>query len=103
MATFQRSPMGQSTRRSVGWGATSVALGFLGLAFAFLAPLGAMVSAAGLLCGIVGCLLARSNRSTGFWWSLGGTALSLVAVLTGISLTDFSTLRERFGSSLFGL
>ena len=103
MATFQRHSMGRSERRYVGLGATSVTLGFLGLAFAFLAPLGAMVSAAGLLCGIVGCLLARSNRSAGFWWSLGGTALSLVAVITDISLTDFSVLRERLGSSIFGL
>jgi hypothetical protein len=62
-----------------------------------------MVSTAGLLCGIVGCLLARTNRSAGFWWSLGGTALSLAAVIADMSLTDFSVLRERFGSSLFGL
>jgi hypothetical protein len=95
--------MPNPTRQRMGLGVASVTLGFLGMMFVFLAPLGAMVSAAGLLCGIAGCFLAGSRRASGFWWSLGGTLLSLAALIVDLSLTDFSVLRERFGSSLFGL
>lgn len=95
MASFPSSTP-PTMRRYLGLGAASVCLGVGGLAFAFLAPFGALLAACGLLCGILGLVLTGSRRRSGFWWSLGGTALSVIALVLDVGLTDFATVRHWF-------
>lgn len=94
MATFPRSP-GTTTRQGpLGFGAAAVTLGFIGIGFAFLAPFGLLLSAAGFICGIIGWMRARPGRSPGFWWSLWGTLLSLIAVATNLFLLNYGTFKN---------
>jgi hypothetical protein len=94
MATVPGGPVTTNRRGSLGFGAAAVTLGFMGLGFTFLAPLGVLLSAAGLICGIVGWVLARPGRSAGFWWSLWGTLLSLTAVGANLWLLNYGTLKN---------
>ncbi len=92
MATVPGGPATTNRRASLGFGAAAVSLGFIGLAFAFLAPLGLSLAAAGLICGIIGWLLARPVRSAGFWWSFWGMVLSLVAIIMNVGLLGYGTI-----------
>jgi len=89
MATVPGGSATTNRRGSLGFGAAAVTLGFIGLGFSFLAPFGLILSAAGLICGIIGWLLARSSRVPGFWWSLWGTLLSLAAVGLNVGLVNY--------------
>jgi hypothetical protein len=100
MASFPSSTP-PATRRYLGLGAASVCLGVGGLAFAFLAPFGALLAACGLICGIIGLILAAPGRRGGFWWSLWGTVLSGGALLLDIGLTDFGTIHHWFSGMSF--
>jgi hypothetical protein len=102
MATFPTSTP-PATRRYLGLGAASVCLGVGGLAFAFLAPLGALLAACGLLCGIVGLILTAPARRSGFWWSLWGTLLSTVALIADLGLTEFGRFQHWFSGMSFWL
>jgi hypothetical protein len=93
MATVPGGPGTTSQRASLGFGAAAVTLGFIGLGFTLLAPLGALLSAAGLICGIVGWVMARPGRSAGFWWSFWGALLSLVAVGANLWLLNYGTIK----------
>jgi hypothetical protein len=93
MATVPKGPT-TARRGALGFGAAAVCLGMSGLGFAFLAPLGLLMSAAGLLCGIIGWILAWPSRTAGFWWSFWGTLLSLVAVLTNVGLLNYGTFEN---------
>jgi hypothetical protein len=53
MATVPGGPT-TVNRASLGFGAAAVCLGFIGLGFLFLAPLGVLLSVPGLICGIIG-------------------------------------------------
>lgn len=94
MATFPGGPAMAKRRGPLGLGAAAVTLGFIGLAFTFLAPLGALLSAAGLICGIAGWLMARSGRSPGFWWSVWGTLLSLLAIAANLAISNYGTIES---------
>lgn len=86
MATFQHNPPPGAARQYRGIGVASVALGFLGLFFMFVAPLGAVLSAAGLLAGIIGWALARPERRPGLRWAMWGTLLSLLALILNVAI-----------------
>jgi hypothetical protein len=87
-------PGGPATnRRSLGFGAAAVTLGFGGFVFFFLAPLGVLLSAAGLICGIIGWLLARPDGQPGARWSLWGTLLSLLALGANVWLLNYGTIK----------
>jgi hypothetical protein len=64
----------------------SVGLGFFGFLFLFVPPLGTVISAAGFLAGIIGGVLSRPGRSPGFRWAMGGTLLSLVALILNVGI-----------------
>ena len=95
MATFPSSTP-PTTRRYLRLGAASVCLGVGGLAFAFMAPFGVLLAAGGLVCGLVGLVLAAPGRHRGFWWSVWGTILSAGALVVDVGLTDFGTIRRWF-------
>ena len=93
MATVPRGPTSVN-RVSLGFGAAAVCLGFIGMALAFLAPFGVLLSAAGLICGIIGSVLGRQEHTAGFWWSFWGTLLSLIAVGTNLGLLNYGTFEN---------
>jgi hypothetical protein len=84
-------------RRVNGVGMSSLALGFFGLVFFWLVPLGIVLSAAGILLGAIGLLLPRFRTRPGRGFALGGTALSAAAfVLNLVIITEsMSLLRFR--------
>jgi hypothetical protein len=92
MATVPGGPA-TTNRRALGFGAAAVTLGFGGLAFLFLAPLGALLSASGLICGIIGWLLARPGRPPGFWWSVWGTLLAACALGANVWILNYGTFK----------
>lgn len=92
MATVPGGPATRNRRNALGLGAAALTLGFLGLGFAFLAPLGASLSVAGLICGIIGWVMARPGRSPEFWWSLSGTLFSLAAVALNVALLNYGSI-----------
>lgn len=89
------TPGGSATtsRRGLGFGAAAVCMGGGGLAFLILAPIGALLSISGLICGIIGWVLAHSSRQSGFWWSLWGTLLSLCALGANVWILHYGTLK----------
>lgn len=94
MASFPGGPATAKRRGPLGFGAAAVTLGCIGLGFAFLAPFGVLLSAAGLICGIVGWLLARRRNTPGYWWSVWGTFLSLLAVGTNVLILNYGTIQN---------
>jgi hypothetical protein len=84
MATYPHNTTPARNYRGVG--VASVALGFFGLVFMFVAPLGAVLSTAGLLAGVVGWVLARPERRPGLRWAMWGTLLSLVALVLNLAI-----------------
>jgi hypothetical protein len=92
MATFPRDPATMN-RRALGFGVAAVCMGFGGLAFLFLAPLGALLSAVGLICGIIGWLQAPARRQIGFSWSLWGTFLSFRALSANVWILHYGTIK----------
>jgi len=94
MATVPGGPAPTKQRGSLGFGAAAVTLGFIGLGFSFLAPFGLFLSSEALICGVIGWLLAPPGRSSGFWWSLWGTLLSLIAVALNAALLAYGTFKN---------
>ena len=92
MATAPRGPA-TTSRRGLGFGAAAVCMGVGGLAFLVLAPLGALLSLSGLICGIIGWMLTRSQRQPGFWWSLWGTLLSIGALGANVWILHYGTVK----------
>ena len=86
MATFQHNPPTPTARQYRGVGAASVGLGFFGFVFLFVPPLGAVISAAGLLAGIIGWVLAWPGRRPGLRWAMWGALLSLVALILNVAI-----------------
>lgn len=68
------------TRWYSGLGLSSLFLGLFGLAFFWLIPVGIILSLAGLLVGILACILPAIRRGPGWRFALGGLALSAVAL-----------------------
>jgi hypothetical protein len=93
MATVPGGPT-TVNRASLGFGAAAVSLGFIGFGFVFLAPFGLLLSVPGLICGIIGWLLARSGRKADFWWSFWGTLLSLLAVAANLGILNYGTFEN---------
>lgn len=93
MATFPRGPT-TANLTALGLGTAAVCLGMSGLGFAFLAPLGMLLSAAGLICGLIGWIMAWPVPQGSFWWSIGGTLLSLVAVTANLALLNYGTFEN---------
>ncbi len=93
MATVPTGPT-KADRTSVGFGAAAVCLGMTGLGFAILAPLGALLSGAGFICGIIGWLRARPKRFAGYWWSVWGTFLSFVALAANLGVLKYGTFEN---------
>lgn len=58
----------------IGLGMLSIVLGMIALLLFFLPILGIPISAAGLLCGIAGAVLANTIPHTRLRWSLAGIA-----------------------------
>jgi hypothetical protein len=77
-----------------GLGISSIALGFLGLVFCWLEPLGIVLSLAGLLVGIFGWALASRRGGRAYRLAVGGTALSAVALVTDLLLTGSGVITE---------
>jgi hypothetical protein len=67
-------------------GITSVTLGLLGLLFSFLPILGIPISAVGILAGLLGTLFSQTWSARGLRLSLGGIALSAVALALNIAI-----------------
>lgn len=92
MATAPRGPA-TANRRGLGFGAAAVCMGFGGLAFLFMAPLGALLSAVGVVCGLIGWVMTQSQRLPGLRWSLWGTLLSLAALGANVCILHYGTIK----------
>jgi hypothetical protein len=60
-------------------GATSVCLGLIGLGLSWLPPYSIVLSAIGMICGVIALVQPSGRRGNGLLFALGGTALSLLA------------------------
>lgn len=85
--TGQDIPTGTS-RNLNGLGISSLVLGFFGLVFFWLVPLGIILSAAGIPLGIAGWVAARRGLRGGLGFAVGGTVLSLFALIISIDLAS---------------
>jgi hypothetical protein len=85
--TGQGVPTGTS-RSLNGLGVASLVLGFFGLVFFWLVPLGIILSAAGIPLGIAGWVAARRRLRGGLGFALGGTVLSILALIISIDLAS---------------
>jgi hypothetical protein len=81
-----------------GLGISSLVLGFFGLVFFWLVPLGIILSAAGIPLGIAGWVAARRGVRGGLGFAIGGTLLSIVALLIGIDLASGGLTRLLFSN-----
>jgi hypothetical protein len=81
------------TQRVNGVGMSSLALGFFGLVFFWLVPLGLVLSAAGVVLGGISLFLPQFRTRPGRCYAIGGAVLSLVAfVLNAIIVTESMNL-----------
>jgi hypothetical protein len=101
MATGFNPPPAAPADAPRGLGVASLSLGFLGLAFAWLIPLGIVLSLAGLLTGLFGWLLGRAQGSGRLGMVLWGAALSAVGLALGLMLLpdSFTTWTVRLFSA----
>jgi len=83
MATVNQVPPSQLR----GAGMSALALGFLGLLFCWLAPLGVLLSLAGVLVGIVTWMMVPGRTASGYRFAVSGTALSALSLGLGLFLT----------------
>jgi hypothetical protein len=80
-------------------GMTSVGLGILGLAFCWWAPMGMVLSLAGLMIGLVGWLRSPAVGAGRNWTAVGLLccaailALNLIIAIGGYDLVTFTALR----------
>jgi hypothetical protein len=73
-------------RPLLGLGMTSVVLGTIGMFLFFLPILGIPLSAFGLLFGIIGFCVALPEWGSSVRWSLGGIAMSSLALAINIAI-----------------
>jgi hypothetical protein len=71
---------------SVALGMTSLVLGVIGQLLFFLPILGLPISACGLLLGILATLAALAGRGPTLRWSLGGVAVSALALAINLAI-----------------
>src|SRR5689334_5039884 len=81
-----------------GLGISSLVLGFFGLVFFWLVPLGIILSAAGIPLGIAGWVASHRGIRGGLAFAIGGTVLSIVALLIGIDLASGGLTRLLFSN-----
>jgi hypothetical protein len=81
-----RSP--QRPNPHVGLGLTSLALGSVGLGLFFLPVLGIPLSGFGLAFGVAGLLVALLGGPSSFRWSVGGTALGVLALGVNLAIAQ---------------
>lgn len=68
------------------WGVTSLVLGMIGLVLFFLPILGGPISSAGLMAGLIGWSAASIWRRGSLRWSVGGSALSSLALAMNLAI-----------------
>ena len=61
-------------------GATSLALGLIGLGLSWLPPYSIVLGLFGVVCGVIALARPSGRRGNGLLFALGGTVLSLLAV-----------------------
>jgi hypothetical protein len=81
-----------------GLGISSLVLGFLGLVFCWLVPLGIILSAAGIPLGIAGLVAAHRGIRGGLGFAVDGTVLSIIALLIGIDVASGGLTRWLFSN-----
>jgi hypothetical protein len=81
-----------------GLGISSLVLGFFGLVFFWLVPLGIILSAAGIPLGIAGWVAAHRGVRGGMAFAIGGTVLCIIALLIGIDLASGGLTRWLFSN-----
>ena len=81
-----------------GLGMSSLVLSFFGLVFFWLVPLGIILSAAGIPVGIAGWVAARAGIRGGLGFAIGGTVLSILALLIGIDMASGGLTRYLFSN-----
>lgn len=69
-----------------GFGIASLALGFCGLLFFFLAPFGAILGAGGVVTGLIGWLFPGARTRRGL--AIAGTLLSVLALAFDVFLLE---------------
>ncbi len=74
-------------RPPIDLGPLAVVLGFIGLLLFFLPILGIPISAFGLLCGLVGSVIARAPGGVRLRWSLLGCAVAGLALAINVAIT----------------
>jgi hypothetical protein len=87
-STVGTDPHASAPLRVNGFGITSLVLGFIGLALFFLAPLGAVISAGGVITGLLGWLLPGMRARGGLGLAIAGTLLSVAALAFDIFLLE---------------
>src|SRR5438477_10395417 len=80
------SRLAQVHRPLVGWGMASLVLGTIGLILFVFPILGVPISAFGLLLGIVGVVYGWFRSGVEVRWSLGGMAVSALALAVNIAI-----------------
>lgn len=81
-----------------GFGVSSLVLGFLGLLFFWLVPLGILFSGAGVISGIVGWAATRRGIRGGLAFALGGLVLSLLVLAFDIDMATGGLTRYFIGN-----
>jgi hypothetical protein len=81
-----------------GLGMSSLVLGFFGLVFFWPVPLGIILSAAGIPVGIAGWVASRRGIRGGLGFAIGGTVLSIIALLIGIDMATGGLTRWLFSN-----
>ncbi len=87
-STVGTDPRASAPLRVNGLGITSLVLGFIGLVFFFIAPLGAVISAGGVVAGVLGWLLPGMRTRPGLGLAVAGTLLSVVALAFDVFLLE---------------
>ena len=82
--TIGMEPQASSPVRLNGFGIASLALGFLGWLFFFLAPFGAVLAAGGVVTGLIGWLFPGARTRPGL--AVAGTVLSVLALAFDVFL-----------------
>jgi hypothetical protein len=77
---------------------SSLVLGFFGQVFFWLVPLGIILSAAGIPVGIAGWVAARRGIRGGLGFAIGGTVLSIAALIIGIDMASGGLTRLLFSN-----
>ena len=96
--TTPPGPAGTTPSRFNGLGISSLVLGFVGLLFFWLVPLGIIISAASIPLGIAGWVAARRGVRGGLGFAVGGTVLSIIALLVGIDMASSGLTRLLFSN-----